>query len=67
MQHDADFLEAEDFQRTVKNDLTLADGDAIEPIVKTGSALRLQVEFQTQHRSVEEVVITRSPASQTGG
>ena len=28
VQHDADFLEAEDFQRTVKNDLTLADGDA---------------------------------------
>lgn len=47
--------------------VALADGDVIEPIVKSEGELRLHVEFKTQHRSVEDVIISRSPADQTGG
>jgi len=45
----------------------LQDGDVIEPIVKNGGALRLNLKFQTEHRSVHEVIFSKTPVSQTGG
>lgn len=45
----------------------LQDGDTIEPIVKNGEALRLNLKFHTEHRSVHEVVISKTPVSHTGG
>ena len=47
--------------------IQLSDGDTIEPMVKNGDALRLHIQFQTEHRAVEEVIISRSPSSQLGG
>ena len=47
--------------------ISLNDDDRIEPVVKNAAALRLTVQFQVEHRSVNEVIISRSPVSQTGG
>lgn len=46
--------------------VALNDGAQIDPIVKTPDALSLKVQFQTEHKTVTQVTVTRSPASGRG-
>lgn len=44
----------------------LNDGARINPVVKAPDALSLQIQFQTEHKTVTQVTVTRSPASRQG-
>lgn len=46
--------------------VSLDDGARIDPIVKVPDALSLKVQFQTEHKNVTQVIITRSPATARG-